>query len=108
MDKFPSMLRRLRHEKELTQTELANVLGLSKSSVSMYENGNREPDFETIEKLSDFFNVDMNYLLGWNTDRKHHIEEDWTLEELKEIEWFKSILRAKRKELRKDCDPCED
>ena len=33
----------------------------------LYENGNREPDFETLEKIADFFNVDMNYLLGSST-----------------------------------------
>mgnify|MGYP002801380183 FL=1 len=30
----------------------------------MYENGNREPDFDTLEKIADFFNVDIDYLLG--------------------------------------------
>ena len=30
----------------------------------MYENGNREPDFETLETIADFFNCDMDYLLG--------------------------------------------
>ena len=40
------------------------VLGISRSAVSMYETGNREPDLETLEKIAKFFNVDMNYLLG--------------------------------------------
>ena len=34
----------------------------------MYENGNREPDFETLEMIADFFNVDIDYLLG-RTDK---------------------------------------
>ena len=31
----------------------------------MYESGAREPDFETLELIADFFNVDIDYLLGW-------------------------------------------
>lgn len=34
----------------------------------MYENGNREPDFETLEAFADYFNVDMNYLTGYTDD----------------------------------------
>ncbi len=36
---------------------------ISKSAISMYENGNREPDFETLEAIADFFNVDINLLI---------------------------------------------
>ena len=43
---------------------MAQKLGIAKSTISMYENGNREPDFETLEKIADFFNVDTDYLLG--------------------------------------------
>lgn len=53
-------LRYLRKLDNITQLELANHIGISKSTVSMYENGQREPDFETLEKLADFFNVPMN------------------------------------------------
>jgi len=34
----------------------------------MYERGEREPDFETLEAIADYFNVDMNYLTGWEDD----------------------------------------
>lgn len=64
MSKFPVILAQLRKSKGLTQQELSQILGLSSSSVSMYENGNREPSFETLEAMADFFNVDMNYLMN--------------------------------------------
>ena len=61
---FSNTLRYLRKQDKLTQKELGDILGISKSTISMYENGNREPDFETLEKIADYFNVDMNILTG--------------------------------------------
>lgn len=60
---FKDMLKFLREERGLSQDELARLTQLSKSTISMYENGNREPKFETLEAIADFFNVDMNTLL---------------------------------------------
>ena len=65
---FKDMLKFLREQKGLSQGELAELTKLSKSAISMYENGNREPKFETLELLADFFNVDMNTLLDKNPD----------------------------------------
>ena len=62
--KFNDRLRELRKGKGLTQDEFSKQSGLTRSAISMYERGEREPNFETLEKLADFFNVDMNYLLG--------------------------------------------
>lgn len=62
--KFNERLKELRLSKELTQGELAKLTGLGRSALGMYESGKREPNFETLEVIADFFNVDMNYLLG--------------------------------------------
>lgn len=64
--KFSETLKELRKREELTQEELANKLEISKSAISMYENGNRTPDFETLEMFADFFNVNLSYLIGEN------------------------------------------
>ena len=61
---FSETLKKLRKEKGLTQVQLAKLLKISKSSISMYENGNREPDFETEELIADFFNVSIDTLRG--------------------------------------------
>lgn len=63
LNDFKDVLKYLRERSELSQAELANKLGLAKSTVSMYEVGKRQPDFETLELIADFFNVDMNFLL---------------------------------------------
>lgn len=64
MATFKDMLKFLRTRDNLSQSELADKLGVAKSTISMYEVGKREPDFETLEAIADFFNVDMNFLLG--------------------------------------------
>lgn len=60
---FNQRLRELRNKKGMSQSQLSKAIGISKSSISMYELGERNPDFETLELIADFFNVDMNYLL---------------------------------------------
>ena len=69
MATFAERLRSLRREAGWSQQRLADELKLSKSSVNMYERGEREPSFETMETIADLFNVDMNYLYG-RTDIK--------------------------------------
>ncbi|MDO4609018.1 MAG: helix-turn-helix transcriptional regulator [Clostridia bacterium] len=64
MSLFGNRLRQLRKQSNLTQKELAAKLKLAFSTISMYERGIREPDFETTEAIADFFNVSMDYLLG--------------------------------------------
>lgn len=59
MNYFGVRLKYLRMQDNLTQSELGNALEIAKSTISMYESGKREPDFETIEKFADYFNVDM-------------------------------------------------
>ncbi|WP_273148888.1 helix-turn-helix domain-containing protein [Enterocloster asparagiformis] len=66
MGNFKSVFKLLRTENGYTQDGLADMLGISRSAVSMYENGNREPDLKTLEAIADLFKVDMDYLLGRN------------------------------------------
>ena len=64
MSDFKSRLKELRIGRHLTQRELAQKLGLSNSAIAMYENGSRTPDQETLESISDYFNVSIDYLFG--------------------------------------------
>lgn len=64
MPEFKDMLKYFRMREGLSQSELAAKLGVSVSRISMYEVGKREPDFETEEKIADFFNTDLNTLRG--------------------------------------------
>lgn len=64
MANFSIRFKELRKTKNLSQQKLADILGISKSSVNMYERGEREPGLEMVEKIADFFNVDIDYLFG--------------------------------------------
>ena len=64
MGDFPNVFKSLRIKSGLTQQQMAEKLGLSRSTIGMYENGEREPSFEILEHIADLFNVDMNYLIG--------------------------------------------
>lgn len=64
MAEFNKILKSLRTSQGMTQDELSKCLKISRSTIGMYEKGAREPDFETLELIADFFNVDIDYLLG--------------------------------------------
>ena len=64
MSRFSDRLRELRKDRDLTQQALADRLEISKSSVNMYERGEREPGIQTLEAIADLFGVDMDYLIG--------------------------------------------
>lgn len=64
MDKFGGRLRHLRTRKKLRQEDLAKKLQISKSAIGMYERNEREPSFELVQKIADYFDVTTDYLLG--------------------------------------------
>ena len=74
MGNFQNIFKRLRTSSGLPQAETAEKLGISRSTIGMYETGAREPDFETLEKIADFFNVDIDFLLG-RTDKTTMLPE---------------------------------
>lgn len=66
---FGKRLRQLRNEFNLTQTQLAEKISLSKANVSKYEADSVEPNLQTLRLLSKFFSVSIDYLLGETEDR---------------------------------------
>lgn len=78
MGKFQNVLKGLRTSYGLTQNELSKSLKMSRSTIGMYEKGAREPDFETLELIADYFNVDTDYLLG-RTDKTTVIPQSTTI-----------------------------
>lgn len=61
---YLNRLRELRIESELLQSDIAKIIDKSERTVGFYETGERDMGTETLAKLSDFFNVSIDYLLG--------------------------------------------
>lgn len=61
---FAKRLKNLREIKGYNQERLAKVLGLSSSTIGMYEQSRRQPDHDTLVKIAEFFDVSIDYLLG--------------------------------------------
>jgi len=68
MNKISERIKELRLEKELTQPQLGNLLGLSRKAISHYENGATQPTLETVINMCKIFEVSADYLLGLEND----------------------------------------
>lgn len=74
MSKIGQRIKKLRAERNMTQETLAKLLGVGKTTISMYENGNSTPNDDIKIQLSKHFNVSTDYLIG-NSDYKNWREE---------------------------------
>ena len=61
---FNLRLKQLRQRHKLTQSELAEILGLKPTAISNYESKRNEPSFDKLIALSKYFDVSCDYLLG--------------------------------------------
>jgi len=84
----------LRKQKNLSQYKLAEILGFSRGLLANYEQGRREPDYNTLLIFAAFYNVSVDYLLG-GTDDGAVVYSDT------DKEWIKTI-NALSKESRED------
>lgn len=89
--KLSEAIRTMRMSRGLTQLRLSELIGVSRSTVGMWETGEREPDLDTIEALADIFNVPMSALVSSTDDVR---AEDDELMELREELRRKPEMRA--------------
>ena len=68
MNKIGTIIRELRREMDCTQNKLADVLGVTQDSISLWENDKRIPDTQYIVAMANFFDVTTDYLLGLSDD----------------------------------------
>ncbi len=61
---FPQRLQTLREKRRLSRRTLAELCGLSKNMISLYERGEKAPSVDALINLADFFGVSTDYLLG--------------------------------------------
>lgn len=67
-------LKQLRKEHKITAKQLGEKLQVAESTISLYENGKREPNFKTLLKIADYFCVSVDYLLGKEEQEKKPAE----------------------------------
>ena len=99
-DIFNENLKSAREKKGLSQKEVAEAVGVAKSTYSLYESGNREPNVQTIKRIADVLNVSADVLLGLeepHTIAAHFDGEEFTPEELNKIEEFANFVKLSRK-----------
>jgi len=75
MSTYGHRIAKLREQRRLTQEELARHLSISRASLSHYEKNRRMPDYETLNKMADFFDVTVDYLIG-RTDDPSPVEQN--------------------------------
>lgn len=81
----------LRQKRGISQEELGKVLNLSKTTISHYENQTRIPSIETLIDIADYFQVDLNYILGTDNSLVSHKKTLQASDE--EIEFILAIRR---------------
>lgn len=74
MENFAKRLIALRKEKRLTQDQISKIFKISRSGWSGYEIEGKEPSYESLCEIADFFDVSLEYLLGRSDDRKPKTE----------------------------------
>lgn len=88
----------LRNDKDMKQSELCKIIGVSQTTLSDYETEKTEPPTLIWLKLADFFNVSIDFLMGRSNNPSN---EDFTKgmseEEIKELKKYKELLKIKRK-----------
>lgn len=100
-EKFNENLKKARKQKGLTQKDVAESIGVAKSTYSLYESGGREPNVQTIKKISDTLNVSADELLGLEADATtiaaHFDGNEYTEDELNRIKEFAAFVKSSRK-----------
>ena len=79
-------LRELRKEKGISLKELGSIIGAAESTMSLYENGKRQPDYETLLKLAEYFGVTVDYLLR-GEDESERLPEELVILNRKAKKW---------------------
>ena len=69
---YGKILKRLRKSKGVTQQEIACELNVDRSTYAKYETSQSQPNFDTLIRIADYFDVSIDYLLGRPQYCKRH------------------------------------
>ncbi|MFE6167046.1 helix-turn-helix domain-containing protein [Viridibacillus arvi] len=98
-------LKKLRDSQKLTQADVADRIGVARTTYAMYEQGKREPDIDTINKIASYYKVTTDYLLGRSDSNPLPINMDE--EEFQAFannpslqKWYKDLPKSSEEDLR--------
>jgi len=74
--KLTERLKKLRTDKEISQSKLATILGVAQTTVAAWEVGRNEPDTQTLMQLSIFYDITVDYLIGFSNNMYHNENND--------------------------------
>lgn len=74
--KFGEILRELIEDNDLTQKLVAKDLNIAPSTLGNYIRSIREPDFNTIKRIAEYFNVTIDYLMDYRSPNAENKNED--------------------------------
>lgn len=101
---FGDILKILRKNKKMTQSDLAKQLNVDRSTIGKWENDSSTPDFQKLLKIASFFDVETDFLLGNYKGKRRkeimekivHIIYDLTSEEEEKLIEYAKFLRTQR------------
>lgn len=98
-------LKKLRSSTNLTQSQFAKKIDVARTTYAMYEQGNREPDYETLCRIADYYGVSIDFLLGRTDSMKQQKDSaDKTFEQFVNSPdlqtWYKELPENDEEELR--------
>lgn len=97
---FANTLKNLREVNNVTQEQLAEYLKVSRPTIAGYETKSRQPDYERLEKIAEYFHVSIDYLVrGMTDDQKVPVKES-TLDQEVTISYRRLSLESKQDALR--------
>lgn len=100
-DNFNENLKEARLKSGISQKDLAENIGVAKSTYSLYESGKREPNLDTIKKIASSLNVSADTLLGIDNEpttlAAHFEGDEYTESEMEEIRNFAAFVKNKRR-----------
>ena len=96
-EKFNENLRQIREKRGFSQKEMSEQLDVARSTYSLYESGNREPNIQTIKKIACILNISTDILLGVDTTTPPVVINlnlnDYTADQWKRIESFARFIK---------------
>lgn len=104
-------LKKLREQNQLTQVQFAKIFGISAGTIGMWETNKRSPDTEMLKKISEYFNVSLDYLLdnqAQNKKRDNDLKfalfngaDDITDEMLEEVKQYAEMVKLREESKKK-------